>query len=133
MAHGRLLIIDDDPDIGRLLRRIFGSEYEVALTEKPEDALALLQSGRRFDCILCDVCMPKLNGVETLRMIGEIDPAQADRLIFVTAYPPAAATVERSTRRTIVQKPFQTLRLRELVEARMAAPIDEWDEPTVVS
>ena len=134
MSSGRILIIDDDPSVGRLLQRMFGN-HRIELVQKPAEALKLLQAGERFDCILCDVCMPKLNGVEVMRAISEIDPLQADRLIFLTGYPPAAETVSRATRRPIVAKPFQTVKLRQMVEARVSSSTratDEWDEPTLV-
>lgn len=74
-AHeGRVLIIDDEPDVCRdytkLLRR---AGFEVEAESESRAALARLSSPDRFDVLLSDVGMPSMNGIELLRAVRERD------------------------------------------------------------
>lgn len=70
----KILVIDDESSIRNTLKEILEYEkYEVAVAEDAEEALEQLESGP-FDVILCDVKMPKMDGIELLAKIREIDP-----------------------------------------------------------
>lgn len=70
----KILVIDDESSIRNTLKEILEYEkYEVALAEDGEEALEQLQTGP-FEVILCDVKMPKMDGIELLDKILEIDP-----------------------------------------------------------
>jgi two-component system, NtrC family, nitrogen regulation response regulator NtrX len=70
----KILVIDDESSIRNTLKEILEYEkYEVALAEDGEEALEQLASGP-FDVILCDVKMPKMDGIELLDKIRNIDP-----------------------------------------------------------
>jgi DNA-binding response OmpR family regulator len=74
VAGARVLIVDDDPDIRRLVAevlRLGGHEPE----EAPNglEALTRLRSGARPDLVLLDVQMPDLDGWDTLRTLRAIE------------------------------------------------------------
>ncbi len=70
----KILVIDDESSIRNTLKEILEYEkYEVAVAEDAEEALEQLASGP-FEVILCDVKMPKMDGIELLDKIREIDP-----------------------------------------------------------
>ncbi len=63
----RLLIIDDEENLRHLLRSILEKEgYEVCLAADGQQGLALLEE-QDFDMILCDLRMPRMDGIEFLK------------------------------------------------------------------
>ena len=69
MSAGRILVVDDDPQIRRAMRTtLTGRGYEVADTRTGEEALEALRSGN-YDLVLLDMNMPGMGGIETCRLI----------------------------------------------------------------
>jgi two-component system, OmpR family, response regulator MprA len=74
-VHGRtphrLLVVDDDPALARTLRRALGVEgYDVECAGDGAEALQRL-SGGRFDAVVLDVSMPRLDGLAVCRLMRE--------------------------------------------------------------
>src|ERR1700730_16045811 len=71
MSAGTILVVDDDPQIRRVLRiMLTGQGYEIDDAKCGEAALEKLRR-RRFDLVLLDVGMPGTGGLETCRTIRE--------------------------------------------------------------
>jgi two-component system KDP operon response regulator KdpE len=69
MAEGRILVVDDEPQIRRVMRATLVQEgYEVMDARSGPDALDRLHS-EKFDLVLLDINMPGLTGIETCRQI----------------------------------------------------------------
>jgi len=72
--HLRVLIVDDDVDIREYFVDIamrFNIKCDMA--ESGEEALRLIDEGRRYDICFVDWMMPNMNGIELSRRIKEID------------------------------------------------------------
>lgn len=71
MAVPVILVVDDEASIRRTLREIL--EYEDYAVEEAEDGEAALAKLRkdRFDVVLLDVKMPKVDGLEVLAAMGK--------------------------------------------------------------
>jgi DNA-binding response OmpR family regulator len=79
----RVLVVDDEPDAVELLREfLVGKGYEVLTASDGEEALQKLKEERPHP-ILLDVRLPKLNGLEVLRKVRQIDTEVG--VIMVTA------------------------------------------------
>jgi two-component system KDP operon response regulator KdpE len=76
MSAGRILVVDDDPQIRRVMRvTLTGQGYEVDDAKDGEAALDTLRD-HRFDLVLLDMNMPGMGGLETCRAIrGQSDIA----------------------------------------------------------
>ncbi|HEX7413361.1 MAG TPA: response regulator, partial [Bacteroidia bacterium] len=68
----KILLIDDEKSIRRSLREIL--EFEKFQVEEAEDGLVGLAkiTSEQFDVVLCDVKMPKLDGLELLQKLTSI-------------------------------------------------------------
>ena len=69
MSAARILVVDDDPQIRRVMRvTLTGQGYEVDDAKSGEAALEKLREAR-FDLVLLDLNMPGMGGLETCREI----------------------------------------------------------------
>lgn len=67
----RILLVEDDNEINQLIESHLKQEdYTVISASDGEEALALFQQGR-FDLILLDLMLPKINGMDLLRRFRE--------------------------------------------------------------
>ena len=72
----KILIIEDEAAIRRVLLRILSEEnsnYKVSETEDGVQGINLVEN-ENFDLILCDIKMPKMDGIEVLTQIKKIKP-----------------------------------------------------------
>ena len=67
----RILIVDDDEAIRRLLKRLLQSEYELGEAAAGQQALEILP-GVLPDLVLLDIMMPGIDGYEVCRRIKAI-------------------------------------------------------------
>ncbi len=69
MSVGRILIVDDDPQIRRVMRMTLAAQgYEVSDAATGDEALEKMRAGP-FDLVLLDMNMPGIGGLETCRHI----------------------------------------------------------------
>ncbi|MBZ0265282.1 response regulator [bacterium] len=82
-SRGRILIVDDEADITDFLASFFRiKEYEPEVAHNGPEALEKIKTFNPH-VVLLDVRMPKMDGIETLRNIREIDKTVG--VIMVTA------------------------------------------------
>lgn len=101
----RLLIVDDEPLILEVLSEHFKADYDVETALNGADALGAIVRARP-DVVMLDINMPRMNGVEVLKDIKQIDDSIA--VIMVTANEQVAMAAEalRSGAFGYVPKPF---------------------------
>src|SRR6266850_4260441 len=69
MSSARILVVDDDPQIRRVLRTtLIAQGYEVVDARNGEEALERMR-GDRVDLLILDMNMPGMSGIETCRLI----------------------------------------------------------------
>jgi DNA-binding NtrC family response regulator len=104
-ARRRLLIVDDEPLILEVLTEHFKSDYDVETALNGADALGAILRARP-DVVMLDINMPRMNGVEVLKDIKQIDESIA--VIMVTANEQVAMAAEalRNGAFGYVPKPF---------------------------
>ena len=80
----RLLIVDDNPSMIRLLATIFEKDYSISFATDGKSALEMVE--QEPPClILLDVMMPEMDGIETCRILRE-NKDTANTLIVTCSY-----------------------------------------------
>ena len=109
---GRILIVDDEPDMLVLLSRIIREEtaHQVTTESNPAKALELFGEGH-FDLVVLDLKMPKMSGLELLRQVKKIKPDVS--VVIITAFASIETAVEaiREGAFDYITKPFQRERI----------------------
>lgn len=80
---GKLLVVDDDPALRRLMRLELSDTYEVIDSGEPEQGLAIALESRP-DAILLDLRMPKYSGYELLQTFTSFSHTQKIPVIVVS-------------------------------------------------
>lgn len=85
-ARASILLIEDEPDVGRTVSKILRREgYAVHWAERPEDAVQLVSSlSEPVDLVVTDVVLPGMSGPEVAERIVEIRPET--RVLYISGY-----------------------------------------------
>ncbi len=118
MSEKRLLVIDDEPEFGELVRKVaVGLGYEVRVTTQGR-AFQEAYHALRPTTIVMDMVMPEMDGTELVLWLME--QQYAAHLIIITGYSPdyardARALAEFNGLRSVqtLTKPIGLARLRE--------------------
>ena len=113
----RVLIVEDNSSFSRVLRdEIQNSGYEAVVVDNGVDALLRFLEGG-IDIILMDVVMPKLSGIDALRIIRKIDPTA--RVVIITGNPTDEMRKEtiKLGAMDFLTKPFSLKSLIEVIKA----------------
>ena len=72
----KILIIEDEAAIRRVLKKIISEESDSYQVEEAEDGLEGIEAIKNndYDLVLCDIKMPKMDGVEVLEKAKKIKP-----------------------------------------------------------
>ena len=72
----KILIIEDEAAIRRVLKKIISEENDAYQVEEAEDGLEGIEKIKNedYDLVLCDIKMPKMDGVEVLEKAKKIKP-----------------------------------------------------------
>ena len=78
----RILVVDDEPNMLRLLKTILMDKtgYEVTTTNNPLEVSKLLQEGQ-YDTVVTDLKMPLVDGIDLIGIVNAAMP-----IIVITAY-----------------------------------------------
>jgi CheY-like chemotaxis protein len=80
-----ILVIDDEPDIRRALRRLLERKgWEVVEAGAVAEALEVVAKGG-VDAVICDIMMPGGSGIDFYDEIVKRDQEMARRIVFLTA------------------------------------------------
>ena len=121
----RLLVVDDNPEVLKLMRLLLSEEFDLDFASSGEGALAILRD-RAPDLILSDVMMPGMDGQTLCRRIKANDATRHIPVILVTARSGAGMLAEgiEAGADDYISKPFDSVelkaRIRSLLRMRQA-------------
>lgn len=65
----RILIVDDKPEIAKVIKIQMSAEYDIVYFPNPIEALSWMHAGNIPDLIISDVYMPEMNGFQFLQQL----------------------------------------------------------------
>ncbi len=128
MPKGKILIIDDESDVREAIRmQLETANYNVLEAEDGEEAIKILRSENNMvnvGVILCDIRMPKVNGLECIQFFRQEAPGIPT--VVVTAYPDPEMASDLMTRgvKDYLVKPVEKEKLLGVVGKLVAAGKD---------
>lgn len=80
---GKLLIVEDDPGICELLKELFEEYFQIRMAH---DGQSGYEAACEFkpDCIISDVMMPRLSGINMLKLIRSTPEIETTGVILLT-------------------------------------------------
>lgn len=104
----RLLIIDDELVLRRVLEMSLAADHDVVATGSCEAALSILQGDSRFDAVLCDLMMPFGDGMHFYERLAQVAPELRSRVVFMTggAFTDRARRFLEALPNETLEKPF---------------------------
>lgn len=109
MDESRTILIVDDDEINRMIAVLFLRKegWAVDQAASGQEALAMLRACR-YRCVLLDISMPDMNGLELCKLIHANDRWQSTRLIAYTAHalPDEQAAILQAGFDAIATKPI---------------------------
>ena len=111
----RILVVDDDADIVRLLKDSLKRTFDVVTASDGNEAFAIAQS-QKLVCVLADHMMPGMTGVELLTKVAHAQPSAVRILVTASErVEDVKQAVNEARVHRYVQKPLRPIELVRLV------------------
>ncbi len=116
----KILVVDDEKEVRDTIRiQLAGSGFDVVEAEDGEKGIEKINAGDSpitVDCIICDVRMPKINGVEAVAYFRKQYPSTP--VIVLTGYPDTKLAVDFMKQGVVeyLVKPVEKEKLLEAVK-----------------
>lgn len=118
----RVLVVDDDQALRASVRSVLSDSFHVEEAFDGINAIEKIKSAQqKFDLVILDVDMPRLNGLETLKQVKEFDPGII--VIIMTAHATLTDAVQavKDGAYNYLSKPVSSEDLLGLVEKAFKA------------
>ena len=116
----KILLVEDEPRVaGFVVKGLRADGAEVVLAEDGDVGLFLATSDA-FDCLVLDLGLPGLSGLELLRRLRIIRPRLPVIMLTARDEPEARTACLAAGADHIVTKPFSVQDLRDRVRASLA-------------
>lgn len=123
VALKKILVVDDEAGIRSLLFDVLSGEgFKVTLARDGEDSLDQLKKGR-FDLLITDVNMPRLDGIELLKRMKRA--GRRERVIIMSGRSMDQHDLNGDLPQvfTTLQKPFRIPKFLDAVTSALAQPV----------
>lgn len=115
-ASKRILVVDDDPDIGIMLKMMLEyNGYSATVIERAEEAEDLLRKGQ-FDLALMDMLLSGMNGVDICLRMKQDKSVKPIPIVMISAHPNARSMCLDAGADDFVAKPFDMQDMLSVIE-----------------
>ncbi|NOR15207.1 MAG: response regulator, partial [Candidatus Aminicenantes bacterium] len=113
-----LLVIDDNPEVRKLMKMLLAEEFDLELTTSAERGLILLKD-KNPDLILCDVMMPGMDGHAFSKKVKSDESTKHIPILLVTAQSGADMMSEgiEAGADDYIAKPFDSIELKARIRS----------------
>lgn len=113
----RALIVDDDLDISRLMKRCLSMwGWEADESHTVSAALGLFKQGR-YDLALCDIDLPDGNGILLAKALSKTKPSL--RVVMVSGNPANVRMARGAGFERCLRKPFKLDEFKALIDSEL--------------
>jgi PAS domain S-box-containing protein len=129
-TRGRVLVIDDEREVGDVLRDVLTRDgHTVKVCGDADSGLAQF-AAEPFDLVITDLGMPGVSGWEVARQVKLLRPGT--RVAMVTGWGDRIDSAEAESRGVdfVVAKPFKREQIREMVDAALSGVADQRSFPS---
>ncbi|MCG8418758.1 MAG: response regulator [Proteobacteria bacterium] len=81
-SRARVLLIDDESMLLESLHRMLRRSHEVVMAEGGLAGITTLEHNAAFDVLICDLMMPKVDGIRFYQIVSQRWPALVQRIVF---------------------------------------------------
>ncbi|MZH03463.1 MAG: response regulator [Nitrospinae bacterium] len=124
MSTGKILIVDDEQDVREAIKlQLEGKKFQILEAENGEEAIAKMKEADHMSnvgLILCDIRMPKVDGVECIDYLKTNAPGIP--IVVITAFPDTemATSLLKKGIQDYLVKPVNKEKLVETVDKLIA-------------
>ena len=118
-TNTRLLVVDDEPIVGKRLKQVFGKIGFAIETYTDSVAALAAMAENPFDIVVTDLKMEGIDGIEVLKRVRAMNPET--RVIIITGYasPDTAELADREGVFAFLAKPFRLDELKQVIYRAM--------------
>jgi DNA-binding response OmpR family regulator len=117
-----ILVVDDDESMRFMLQtKLFQSGFNVTLAASGTHAMQILQTGKKFDLVLCDLKMPLKSGIDVIRHMK--DAGMTIPCIIVTGFPEKDKIIAAAQMgiQDVLVKPVRHQELMKMIRSKLEA------------
>lgn len=119
MSH-HILFVDDDPNLLSGFERMFRQDFDVTVATSAEAALGLVEAHKPISVVVCDLKMPGIDGIETLKRFSAKAPDAVRIMLTGDANQDSAVRAINEGRIfRYVSKPCSEVALRSIIQAAL--------------
>jgi len=118
-ARGTILVVDDEIDVLEMIELgLRSAGYQMLTADSGERAIEIFGQ-QKADLVICDLKMPKMNGITTISRLREQDPGLP--VVVLTGYlgPQTIEECEQLGGVEVVRKPFLFRELSKAVKVAL--------------
>ena len=118
-ARGTILVVDDEIDVLEMIELgLRSAGYQMLTADSGERAIEIFGQ-QKADLVICDIKMPKMNGIATISRLREQDPGLP--VVVLTGYlgPQTIEECEQLGGVEVVRKPFLFRELSKAVKVAL--------------
>lgn len=115
-SKAKILVVDDDSGIGEMLKTLlefYG--YEVVVTERPEEAEAIILK-KNIDLVMLDMLISGVNGTDVCARLRENEATANIPVLMMSALHDAGEKCKRAGANDFIAKPFEMDDLIEKID-----------------